>query len=237
MAKKAWEKTKPSRSKKHQAESNVSSKFFLEHIKMTSFGKFANLIVGPFGPGMNVVFGPNEAGKTTLNELVKGVLFGWPIARGDANPYRPENSERSGSLFFKNTLSEEVIELKRVKNSDELNPPAPLLTNIDKETYETMFSLTSDELLRLDRHSDITARLLTAGSGTSSSPAHALEEITKRIKALTSRSSQVPGAIGALKSEQAQIRQVVNEQKKGSRCLSGRRAAFSFIASSQRNDA
>ncbi len=214
MAKKAWEKTKPSRSKKHQAESSVSSKFFLEHIKMTSFGKFANLIVGPFGPGMNVVFGPNEAGKTTLNELVKGVLFGWPIARGDANPYRPENSERSGSLFFKNTLSEEVIELKRVKNSDELNPPAPLLTNIDKETYETMFSLTSDELLRLDRHSDITARLLTAGSGTSSSPAHALEEIIKRIKALTSRSSQVPGAIGALKSEQAQIRQVVNEQKK-----------------------
>ena len=214
MAKKAWEKTKPSRSKKHQAESNVSSKFFLEHIKMTSFGKFANLIVGPFGPGMNVVFGPNEAGKTTLNELVKGVLFGWPIARGDANPYRPENSERSGSLFFKNTLSEEVIELKRVKNSDELNPPAPLLTNIDKETYETMFSLTSDELLRLDRHSDITARLLTAGSGTSSSPAHALEEITKRIKALTSRSSQVSGAIGALKSDQAQIRQVVNEQKK-----------------------
>ena len=52
MAKKAWEKTKPSRSKKHQAESSVSSKFFLEHIKMTSFGKFANLIVGPFGPGV-----------------------------------------------------------------------------------------------------------------------------------------------------------------------------------------
>mgnify|MGYP002224288008 FL=1 len=106
------------------------------------------------------------------------------------------------------------MSLKESKISDELNPPAPLLTNIDKETYETMFSLTSDELLRLDRHSDITARLLTAGSGTSSSPAHALEEITKRIKTLTSRSSQVPGAIGALKSEQAQIRQVVNEQKR-----------------------
>lgn len=223
MAKKALEKIKPSRSKKSQdvlenkaadKAKTTGSQFFLEHIKMTSFGKFANLIVGPFSPGMNVVFGPNEAGKTTLNELVKGVLFGWPAARGEANPYRPENAERSGSLFFRDSSSDEVTELKRIKNSDELNPPAPLLTNIDRETYETMFSLTSDELLRLDRHSDITARLLTAGSGTSSSPAHALEEINNRIKALTSRSAQVPNAIGNLKAEQIHARQQVNEGRK-----------------------
>ncbi len=219
MVKKSFEKTKPSHSKKVQATRDSLPKYFLEHIKMTSFGKFANVIVGPFGPGMNVVFGPNEAGKTTLNELVKGVLFGWPAARGDANPYRPENAERTGSLFFKDSASGEVVELKRIKNSDELNPPAPLLTNIDRETYETMFSLTCDELLRLDRHSDITARLLTAGSGTSSSPAHALEEIEARIKALTSRSSQIPLAIGTLKAQQARLRQTVNEGRKGADAL------------------
>lgn len=52
------------------------SPLFLEHVKMSSFGKFSNIIVGSFSPGLNVVYGPNEAGKTTLNELVKGVLFG-----------------------------------------------------------------------------------------------------------------------------------------------------------------
>ena len=87
---------------------------FLEHVKVTSFGRFANLIVGPFGPGMNVVFGSNEAGKTTLNELVKGVLFGWPSARGAGNPYRTENAERAGSLFFRDAAADQVIELKRV---------------------------------------------------------------------------------------------------------------------------
>ncbi len=162
---------------------------------------------------MNVVYGPNEAGKTTLNELVKGVLFGWPAARGEANPYRPENADRSGSLFFKDEATGDVVELKRVKNTDELNPPAPLLTNIDRETYETMFSLTSDELLRLDRHSDITARLLTAGSGTSASPAHALESISAQIKALTSRSAQNPDAIGSLKNEQSRLRTLVQTSR------------------------
>ena len=198
--------------KKSKLEKNIPS-YFLEHIKITSFGKFANVIIGPFGPGMNVVYGPNEAGKTTINELVKGVLFGWPAARGEVNPYRPENADRSGSLFFKNASSGDVAELKRVKNSDELQPPSPLLTNIDRETYETMFSLTSDELLRLDRHSDITARLLTAGSGTSSSPAHALETISARIKALTSRSAQNPDAIGNLKTEQSRLKALVQTKR------------------------
>lgn len=198
--------------KKSKLEKNIPS-YFLEHIKMTSFGKFANVIIGPFGPGMNVVYGPNEAGKTTINELVKGVLFGWPAARGEVNPYRPENADRSGSLFFKNASSGDVAELKRVKNSDELQPPSPLLTNIDRETYETMFSLTSDELLRLDRHSEITARLLTAGSGTSSSPAHALETISARIKALTSRSAQNPDAIGNLKAEQSRLKTLVQTKR------------------------
>lgn len=215
MAKKDFDKNvssnpKPDK-KKREATALSVPEYFLEHIKMTSFGKFANIIVGPFGSGMNVVYGPNEAGKTTLNELVKGVLFGWPSARGETNPYRPENADRSGSLFFKNTTTGDVVELKRVKNSDKLEPPAPLLTNIDQETYETIFSLTSDELLRLDRHSDITARLLTAGSGTSSSPAHALEEIKSRIKTLTSRSTQVQNTIGFLKSEQSRLRELVRK--------------------------
>lgn len=185
------------------------SPLYLEHVKITSFGRFANMIVGPFGPGLNVVLGPNEAGKTTLNELVKGVLFGWPSARGTANPYRPENAERVGSLFFKDTATGEVAEVKRIKNTDELTLPSGLLADIDRETYETMFSLTSDELLGLDKHTEVTARLLTAGSGTSASPAHALETINARIKETMSRSSAVPGSLANLRDEQARLRDEV----------------------------
>lgn len=53
------------------------SSIYLEYVKLTNFGKFANMIVGPFKPGLNVVYGANEAGKTTISELIKNVMFGW----------------------------------------------------------------------------------------------------------------------------------------------------------------
>ncbi len=187
------------------------SPWYLEYAKMTSFGRFSNAIVGPFTPGLNVVFGPNEAGKTTLTELVKGVLFGWPHARGSANSYRPENAERTGSLYFKNQRTNDISELKRVKNTDDLGAPAPLLGDIDQDTYQTMFALTSDELLHLDRHDEVTARLLTAGSGTSSSPAHALRIVEERIKNTMSRSSHYPQSIPHLKSEQSRLKQEIQD--------------------------
>ena len=46
---------------------------YLEHIKIVSFGAFSNKAVGPFAPHLNVVYGPNEAGKTTLASFVGGV--------------------------------------------------------------------------------------------------------------------------------------------------------------------
>ena len=69
---------------------------------MDAFGAFSNRLIGPFGPGMNVVFGRNEAGKTTFAQFVGGVLFGWEEARGQRNTYKPDNAERAGTLFFAN---------------------------------------------------------------------------------------------------------------------------------------
>ena len=73
---------------------------YLERIKIASFGTFFNKVVGPFGPHLNVVYGQNEAGKTTVASFVGCVLFGWEEARGSRNTYKPSNAERAGSLFF-----------------------------------------------------------------------------------------------------------------------------------------
>lgn len=181
------------------------SPYYLEYVKMTSFGRFSNTIVGAFGPGLNVVYGPNEAGKTTVNELVKGVLFGWPAARGENNPYRPDTADRAGSLFFRYGGRSDVVELTRLKNSDEADPDSLILGDIDPDTYETMFALTSDELLRLDSHNEMTARLLTAGSGTHVSPAQALASIEGQIKELLSRSMHNADSIRSLQREKDRL--------------------------------
>ncbi|MGN0301532.1 MAG: AAA family ATPase, partial [Anaerotardibacter sp.] len=187
------------------------SQYFLEHIKVTSFGKYANMIIGPFKPGLNVVYGPNEAGKTTINELTKSVLFGWPTVRKNTNSYKPENADRAGSLFFRNTQTGEIQEVKRVKNTETPQTDLFILSDIDKATHDTMFALTSDELMRLDRHTDITSHLLTAGSGTLSSPAHALDEINLRIKEMLSKSANNPTSITNLKIEQVKVREELQQ--------------------------
>ncbi len=185
---------------------------YLKHIKMTSFGAFTGTCVGPFSPRLNVVFGKNEAGKTTLSSFVGGVLFGWEDARGNRNTYKPENAQRSGSLFFardrfeEDDDEEEGLELSRARNADGLVGDESLLTDIDKETYRTMFSLNSDELRSLRNTTDVTAKLLTAGSGTSASPAHALASVQERLAEYTSRAAGVEHSIVNLTAKQNELR-------------------------------
>ena len=162
---------------------------YLEHIKITAFGAFSNKAVGPFASGLNVVIGRNEAGKTTVASFVGGVLFGWEEARGVRNTYKPENAERSGSLFF--SLPDGEAELSRTRNADGLQGDASLVADLDRETFKTMFSLTSDELRTLRNTTDVTAKLLTAGSGTGASPAHARALVQERLAEYTSRASGV----------------------------------------------
>ena len=169
------------------------SRMYLEHIKMDAFGAFSNRAIGPFSPHLNVVFGPNEAGKTTLSKFVGGVLFGWEDARASRNTYRPSNAERAGSLFFaqKGALDGAgcTAELSRARNADGLRGDAELIEDLDKETFRTMFSLDSDELRQLRNTTDVTAKLLTAGSGTGASPAHALAKVQDDIASFTSRAA------------------------------------------------
>ena len=223
---------------------------YLEHIKIVSFGAFSNKAVGPFAPHLNVVYGPNEAGKTTLASFVGGVLFGWEEARGSRNTYKPANAERSGSLFFaQRDASSGVssapsdaptlaapdgrvaaveadgslaasaaplptpepsrapeLELSRVRNSDGLQGDASLVADIDKETFQTMFSLTSDELRTLRNTTDVTAKLLTAGSGTGASPAHALATVQEKLAEYTSRAAGVEHSIANLTTQENELR-------------------------------
>ncbi len=166
---------------------------YLERVKIASFGAFSNMAVGPLTPGLNVIFGRNESGKTTLASFVGGVLFGWEDARGMRNTYKPANAERAGSLFFQAGGNE--IELSRGRNADGLQGDAALVSDIDKETFQTMFSLTSDELRTLRNTSDVTAKLLTAGSGTGASPAHARSLIQNRLAEYTSRAAGIEHSV------------------------------------------
>lgn len=205
-------------------------RFYLQHLRIENFGLFSRRTIGPFGSHMNIVYGQNEAGKTTVASFVGGVLFGWEDARGNRNTYRPEGIERSGSLFFaprgpetepepakkgkgkvaeeeSPTSSRDMASLFRRRNADGLQGDLWLAEDIDKDTFRTMFSLNSDELRSLRNTTDTTAKLLTAGSGTGSSPAHALAHVNERLAAYTSRSVTAENSLVRLSAQRAELRE------------------------------
>ena len=50
-------------------------------LKIDGYGVWRGLEVSRLGEGMNVLYGPNEAGKTTLLEFVRSVLYGFSPER------------------------------------------------------------------------------------------------------------------------------------------------------------
>lgn len=176
---------------------NRTSDWHLKRININSYGKLQGVGLGPFAPGMNVVFGKNESGKTTLTSFVTGVLFGWPDGRSQRNTYKPENADRSGSLVF--ARGEELTALARFRNSDGVNDEEGLLDDIDAATYDTVFALDGDELMALDDTTEVTSRLLTAGAGTNISPVSVLAQLDARIASYTSRAAGAEHSITNLK--------------------------------------
>lgn len=179
-------------------------KSYLERLHIVSFGAFNDKMIGPFSPGLNVVYGANEAGKSTLSAFVGGVLFGWEEARGSRNTYRPVNAKRCGSLLFITPHGE--VKLSRARNALGLQGDETLLSDIDKETFQTMFALNSDELRSLRNTTEVTAKLLTAGSGTGSSPAHARRYLQSQLAEFTSRAGGVEHSLVNLESRKTELR-------------------------------
>lgn len=56
----------------------------IKDIQLTNFGKFNHKMVS-FKPGVNIIYGENEAGKTTLHTFIRGMLFGIEKQRGKAS--------------------------------------------------------------------------------------------------------------------------------------------------------
>lgn len=56
----------------------------IKDIRLTNFGKFNHKMVS-LEPGLNIIYGENEAGKTTLHTFIRGMLFGIEKQRGKAS--------------------------------------------------------------------------------------------------------------------------------------------------------
>ena len=128
----------------------------ITEIRIKNFGKLHNINIRPL-PGLNVIYGENETGKTTMQQFVKGMLFGAGESESFLQ-YQPwdNNSYYAGELKF--TVGEESYLLERDFNKKEKTAKLvnesilqelsvengdleKLLGGMDKETYENTYCI------------------------------------------------------------------------------------------------
>ncbi len=130
----------------------------LQRLDLTRYGKFTDYSIdfGERATGqtdLHIVYGPNEAGKSTALAAFLDVLFGIEL-RSRFNFIHPHNTMRIGaSLEFAGGVRE-VVRIKQDRNSlldGDGNPVAEntisgQLGGIDRDSYRAMFSLDDDTL-------------------------------------------------------------------------------------------
>lgn len=80
---------------------------FIKQLELYHFGKFHNYTL-ELGPGMNVIYGSNESGKSTIHAFIQSMFFGVARMRGraaandDYTRYQPWQSENlyEGQIIF-----------------------------------------------------------------------------------------------------------------------------------------
>ena len=132
----------------------------IHDLRIDGFGRFANLQLGPFDRPVTVFHGPNEAGKTTLLEFIRRVLFGFPDGRSRLNPYPPLAGGRHGGRITILSDGGEVVTVDRsqggrggvVTLTTESGEPLPshnlprLLGHHSRDVFQKIFAFAIDEL-------------------------------------------------------------------------------------------
>lgn len=168
----------------------------IKQLEIKSFGNRSGLMLDDFSDGVNVIYGPNEAGKTTIMEAVRAALLGFLDGRvSTRNRYElPDGQDRHIYLKLL-TQNLQTWHLNRTEGKkglqiiDENNNSIPesllaeALHHADRDMYENVFAFSLKELSTLSSldAAAIQDRLLGTALGAGAiSPAVALKVIEDR---------------------------------------------------------
>ena len=130
-------------------------------LHIDGFGKFADFKCGPFEQPVTVFHGANEAGKSTLLEFIRRVLYGFPRKTKNTNDYLPlAGGQHGGSVTIENDGKDKIVTVRRCEGKDggsvTLTTAAPeslpntelprLRGHHSRDVFENVFAFTLEEL-------------------------------------------------------------------------------------------
>jgi len=153
-----------------------------EKLHVTGFGALRDLELSEIGPGLNIIEGANEAGKTTLLEFVRALFFGFAQrdrSTGDAQRYMPIGGGAHGGWAIVQNSHAEKLRIERVGDKSSAGTCSvqllganrevtldTLLVGADRMLYEQIFAFSLDELNGLSASAEqMEKRVYAASSG------------------------------------------------------------------------
>jgi uncharacterized protein YhaN len=132
-------------------------------LSVDGFGALAGLELSELSPGLNVILGHNEAGKSTLFDFITGVLFGFPRQKADERFHLPVNGGRHGGrIGITDPEGATVIVERHGAPQKQLKITLPdgtvgeegdlfhLLGGASRDLFGTVFAVDLDDLRRID---------------------------------------------------------------------------------------
>jgi uncharacterized protein YhaN len=163
---------------------------YLRMVEAVRYGELTEVGLGPFGGGLNLVVGRNEAGKSSFTALVRHVLFGFPRGRTTERLYQPTSGDqRVGRLVFSDDGADWVVErTEGVHGGDAVvhgprgEEPVeaflePLTSSVSAAVYRTVFGFSLEELSDLGSLAEIQSRLYATTTGLGVNPHDVLGQL------------------------------------------------------------
>ena len=196
----------------------------LREIHIDGFGIFANKRITGLTSGINIIYGKNEFGKTTLLEFIRRILFGFPTKKDKTNLYTPfQGGSMGGSLKVVLQNGEDLVISRspgthggtvRVSTPSEVLQGQSvlnhLLGNASKDIYRNIYAFTIDELHDFNtlNSDEVKNRIYGAGLGLGNV---SLKEIEKEIESYCTQifrprgSSQMGDLLEKIKTNEQEI--------------------------------
>jgi uncharacterized protein YhaN len=197
----------------------------IDALKLIAFGPFTDLTLDMRGgrQGFHLIYGPNEAGKSSALRALRQLLYGIPERSRD-NFVHPHNKMRIGAVL--RTADGRVLEIVRrkgrvgtLREADdatlvEESALQAFLQRVDQDLFATMFGISHEDLVKggqdiIQGGGDVGRLVFSAGSGIAN-----LREIQvalqSQAEALFTPAAQkrpINEALGGLKATQKQLRE------------------------------
>ena len=171
----------------------------IRQIHIDGFGRFSGVEYGPLEGPVTVFHGPNEAGKSTLLEFVRRVLYGFPDGRSKTNLYPPLIGGNHGGRLTVEDSEGRRYDIRRTPGSrggavtitastgqPQVEAALPrLLGHNSRDVFEQIFGFTLNELYsdKLLSDSNVNNQIYSAGMGVTSLP-NAIRSIQSEREAL-----------------------------------------------------